>query len=335
MKALVTGASGMIGSHIVEELLKRNWEVRGLVRKTSDVSHLKSLGIELVVGDIEVYHTLVPATKGVDVVFHTAARVMPGWGTWQEFESSIVKGTENMLEVSTKANVSRFVYFSSGTVYGKAAHRGIPASESTPFEVECKRESYYDYAKVLAEKVVFDYQHQGKVQVSVLRPGWVYGPRDRLLVDRLYRQLHMPLVVWPGKANPRIPLVFASDVANLAILAATKDRAVGQAYNVAPLEEIRLRDFAAAMARALGRPEPNIFIPYSLAYAVCALMELWYKIRRVKELPYLTRSAIKHLNTELLLDASKAKNELGWEPEVSLEEGIRRCVEWWRLKGKK
>jgi nucleoside-diphosphate-sugar epimerase len=320
----------MIGTHLVQELRARNYEVRALVRKTSDVAYLKALDVEIVVGDVEDYDSLIPATRGVDVVFHAAARVMPGWGSWREFESSIVQGTKNMLEASVKAGVPRFVNFSSGTVYGKACHCGIPATESTPCEVEFRPESYYDYAKLQAEKIAFRYHDEGKLQVSSLRPGWVYGPRDRLLVDRLYRQLHMPIVVWPGKANPRIPLVFASDVANCAILAATNDRAAGQAYNVAPLQEIRLRDFAVAMARALQRPEPRIYIPYSLAYAVCALVESWYKLRRVKELPYLTRSALGHLNTELLLDASKAKNELGWEPKVSLEEGVRRCVEWWR-----
>lgn len=335
MKALVTGASGMIGSHLVEQLITQNHEVRALVRKTSDISHLKALGAEIVVGDVEDNDSLAPAVKGVDVVFHAAARVMPGWGSWQEFESSIVKGTQNILEASTKAGVPRFVYFSSGTVYGQACRRGIPADESTPCGVEFEPESYYDYAKLEAEKIAFDYHKKGKIQVSALRPGWVYGPRDRLLIDRLYRQLHMPVVVWPGNANPRIPLVFASDVADCAILAATKDCAIGEVYNVAPCEEIRLRDFAIAMARALRRPEPRIFIPYSLAYAVCALTEAWYRMRRVKDLPYLTRSALRHLNTEMLLDASKAKNELGWEPKVSLPEGIRRCVEWWRSRIKR
>ena len=335
MRALVTGASGMIGGHLVEQLMAQGYEVRAFVRKTSDVSHLKAAGAEIVIGDVEDYDSLLPAVKGVDIVFHAAARVMPGWGSWQEFESSIVKGTENLLKASAKAGVPRFLYFSSGTVYGQACRKGVPVDESTPCEVEFKVESYYDYAKLEAEKVAFSYHKEGKIQVSAIRPGWVYGPRDRLLIDRLYRQLHMPIVVWPGKANPRIPLVYASDVADCAILAATKDCAVGQVYNVAPLEEIRLRDFATAMARALGRPEPRIFIPYRLAYLVCALSEAWYKMRRVQDLPYLTRSGLQHLNTEMLLDASKAKNELGWQPKVSLEEGIRRCVEWWQQKAKK
>jgi nucleoside-diphosphate-sugar epimerase len=335
MKTLVTGASGMLGSHLVEHLVAQHHEVRAFVRKTSDISHLKTTGAEIISGDVGDYDSLLPAVKGVDVVFHAAARVMPGWGSWQEFEASIVKGTENVLRASAEAGVSRFLQVSSGSVYGQACCRGMPASESTPCELAFKPESYYDCAKLQAEKAAFDYQKEGKLQVSAIRPGWVYGPRDRLLTDRLTRQLQMPIVVWPGKANPRIPLVFASDVANCAILAATSDRAVGQVYNVAPLHEIRLRDFAVAMARALGRPEPKVFIPYGLAYAVCALSEAWSRLRRVKEIPYLTRSGLQHLNTEMLLDASKARKELGWEPKVSVSEGIRLWVQWQRSKEQK
>jgi nucleoside-diphosphate-sugar epimerase len=335
MKVLVTGASGMLGSHMVECLVAQQNEVRAFVRKTSDISHLESTGAEIVLGDVEDYDSLPPAVKGVDVVFHAAARVMPGWGSWQEFEGSIVKGTENLLRASVEAGVSRFLYVCSGTVYGLACCSGVPANESTACQLAFRPESYYDCAKLQAEKAALDYQKEGKVQVSVIRPGWVYGPRDRLLTDRLTRQLQMPIVVWPGKANPRIPLVFASDVANCGILAATSDRAVGQVYNVAPLQEIRIRDFAVAMARALERPEPRVFIPYGLAYAVCALSEAWSRLRRVKEIPYLTRSGLQHLNTELLLDASKARKELGWEPKVSLDEGIGLLVQWQRSKEKK
>ena len=330
MRTLVTGGTGLLGSHIVERLVAQGHAVRALARKTSDTSHLENIGAEIIFGEVEDYDSLTPAVRGVDVVFHAAARVTPGWGIWQEFEACIVKGTENLLRASAEAEVSRFVHISSGSIYGESCYRGIPANESTPCEIAFKPDNYYDCAKLQAEKAVFNYHRQNKLQVSAIRPGWVYGPRDRLLADRLARQVQMPIVVWPGKANPRIPLVFASDVADCAILAATSDLAVGQVYNVAPHYEIRLRDFANAMARALGRPEPRVSVPYSVAYAVCTLMEIWSRIWRIKEMPYLTRSGLRLLNSEMLLDASKARRELRWEPTVSVDEGIRLYVEWKR-----
>ena len=335
MRTLVTGATGMLGSHIVERLAAKGHNVRALARTTSDVSHLETTGAEIVYGNVEDFDSLCQAVEGVGLVFHAAARVMPGWGAWPDYESCIINGTKNVLRASAEAGVSRFLQISSLGVYGEAFNRGVPANESTPCEVAFKPDNYYDCAKLEAEKAVFEFHNGGRLQVSAVRPGWIYGPRDRLTADRLARQLQMPIVVWPGRANPRIPLVFASDVADCAILAATSERAVGQVYNVAPSYEVRLRDFAAVMARALGRPEPKLSVPFGVAYAACAVSEAWSRLRRVKEMPFLTRSGLRSLNTEMLMDASKAREELGWEPAVSVEEGVKLYVSWLRSDGRK
>jgi nucleoside-diphosphate-sugar epimerase len=334
MKVLVTGATGLLGSHIVGCLVAHDYEVRALARKTSDTGHLSRTGAEIVFGDIEEPNSLPPVLKGIEVVFHTAARVMPGWGSWQQFEGTIVKGTENLLRASATAGVSRFLHVSSGDIYGEACCGGIPAKESTPCQLAFTPDNYYQCAKLQAEKLTFDYQRQEKLPISAIRPGWVYGPRDRLLTDRIARQLEMPIVVWPGKANPRIPLIFASDVADCAVMVATSEKAVGQCYNVGPPYEIRLRDFAAAMARALGRPEPRVIFPYSLAYAASAVVEVWSRLRRVSDVPYLTRASLGHLKTEILLDVSKVRKELGWEPKVSVDEGVSLYAEWRRRQKK-
>jgi nucleoside-diphosphate-sugar epimerase len=333
LKTLVTGATGFLGSHVVELLVEQGHEVRALARRTSDIGHLKTTGASIVFGDVEDIESLRPAVESMDVVIHAAARVLPGWGAWSDYESCIIKGTENLLQTSIKAGVSRFLQLSSITVYNKNCYRSIPADESTPCKVEFKPENYYDYAKLEADRLAFKFHDGGNLQVSAVRPGWVYGPRDRLLSDRIYRQLHMPIVALPGDANPRIPLVYATDVADCAVRAATNDRAAGHIYNIAPPYDVRLRDFVDAMARAFGRPAPRIFIPYSVAYGICAVAEMWARLRRVKEMPFLIRSAIRYSSTETLADASKAREELGWEPRVSVEEGTRLYGEWRRSQG--
>jgi nucleoside-diphosphate-sugar epimerase len=330
MKVLVTGATGLLGSHIVDRLTERGYQVRALARKKSNLDHLRTAGAEIVFGDIEDRTSLPAALEGIEVVFHTAARVMPGWGSWQQFEAAIVKGTENMLWASANAGVARFLHVSSCDIYTEACRAGIVATESTPCEVTLTPDTYYECAKLQADRMVFDYSRPERLQVSAIRPGFVYGPRDRLLCDRIARQLEMPIVVWPGKANPRIPLVYATDVADCAILVAMSDKAAGQRYNVGPSQEIRLRDFAVAMARALGRPEPQVFVPYSLAYTWAAIIELWSKLVRAKEMPYINRASIQHLNIEILMDVSKVKNHLGWEPKVSMDEGVKLYVDWRR-----
>jgi len=330
MKALVTGATGLLGSHIVESLVSRDFQVRALARKTSDTTHLRSTGVEIVFGDVEDRDTLQPATEGIQVVIHTAARVMPGWGSWQQFEATIVEGTKNLLEASANSGVSRFLYVSSCDIYGEACCGGIVANESTPCHITFTPNKYYEFAKLQADRLVFEYRRPERLQVSSIRPGFVYGPRDRLLSDRIACQLEMPIVVWPGKANPRMPLIYASDVADCAVLVATSEKTVGQCYNVGPVSDVRLRDFAVALARALGRPEPNVFVPYGLAYTWATIIEMWSKLVRSKEMPYINRASLGHLNIEILMDVSKVRKELGWEPKVSMDEGVRLYAEWRR-----
>jgi len=330
MKKLVTGGTGILGSHLVESLVARGYDVRALVRKTSDTGHLETTGAELVYGDVTDYDSLSAAVKGVDIVFHAASRVTPGWGEWKDFESTIVKGTENLLRASAEAGASRFLYVSSCSVLGVLACGDTPANECTPCAVELTPDTYYDYAKKEAEELALDYYRQGRLNVTIIRPGMIYGPRDRLLTDRVYRHMSSRIIAWPGEANPRCAPVFASDIAECAILAATSHKAVGQIYNVAPAQEVRFREFCFYMIKAQGGPRMHVTVPYQIAQAWCFLMEGWAKLRRAKQMPYLTRSGIRFLNEGMNLDGSKARKELGWEQKVSMEEGTRLYVQWRR-----
>jgi len=336
MNALVTGATGCVGSALVERLIAQGHEVRTLVRKTSDLSHLKTTKAQIAYGDVGDFDSLKAAVEGVDVVFHAAAKVTPGWGTWQEFEAATVKGTENLLKASAAAGVPRFLQVSSYTVYDASSRSGEkPVDETTTCTVEFTPQTYYDYAKLMAENLCWEYHNQGKIRVSIIRIGSAYGPRDRLIADRIYRYVAFPVVLWPGTVNPRYAIVYSSDVADLAILAATSDRAVGQSYNVAPPEMVRLKDFSEAMIRALGVRRIRGTMPYSVAYVWCCLMEGIAKLQRKKEMPFLNRYSIEIMRTECCLDGSKARDELGWEPKVSVDEGARLYVEWRKASDKK
>jgi nucleoside-diphosphate-sugar epimerase len=335
MKTAVTGSTGFLGSHIVERLLAEGHEVRALARRTSDISHLKTTGAEIIIGDIEDYDSLRPLVEGVELVFHAAAKVMPGWGSWQEFESCIVKGTDNMLNASAEAKVTRFLHVSSGDVYGGGATSETRDTETSPLNAEFHPNSYYGYAKMLADKLAQEYHREGNLQVTIIRCSGIFGPRDRLLTDRFYGLVNAPVVVWPGKSNPRAALTYVTDVVECAILAATSDRSAGQIYNVAPTEEQRFREFAAALARALDKSERQWNMPMSLLYSVAFLMEKWAKLWRFKEPPFLTRADLGEFENSMYIDGSKAKSELGWEPKVSIDEGTKLYVQWRRLQDKR
>ena len=166
MRTLVTGGTGFFGSHLIERLLEQGNEVIALARKTSNISHLKTTAATIIIGDVEDYNSLLPAFEGVDIVYHAAARVTPGWGTWDMFYSSIVKGTENMLQASAEARVSRFLHVSTGTVHGKHCEGDTPVCESTPRDAVFSTYSYYDYAKLQAEDIALEYHNQGNYSSS-------------------------------------------------------------------------------------------------------------------------------------------------------------------------
>jgi nucleoside-diphosphate-sugar epimerase len=335
MKTLVTGGTGCIGSTLAERLIAKGYDVRALARRTSNLSHLRTTGAEIVFGDIAQYDSLPPVVRGIDMVFHCAAKVTPGWGTWPEYEANTVKGTENMLRASAEAGVRRFLQVSSVSIHGDALQRSkVPAKEDTPCEARKTPDTYYEYAKLMAEQACWECQKQGKIEVSMIRVPAAYGPRDKLLTDRLYINTVLPIVMWPGSGNPRCSVVHTHDIAELGIRVANSDKSVGRVYNVAGPGAVTLKDFAKAMARAQGGPKIWVTVPYSAAYLFAALIEDFTKLRRSKGIPFLSRYYIRHLRKQFYVDGSRAKRELGWTPEISLEDGTRQYVEWRRHRKK-
>ena len=325
---LITGGTGLLGGHVVERMAQQGHNVRALVRKTSDIEHLKTTGVEIVCGNVEDYDSLVAAAEGMDVVIHAAARVLPGWGQWRDFESCIIEGTENTLKASIAAGVKKYVYISSGTVVGKAALGDTPADESAPYlDVKPTREVFYDCAKAKAEQIVLDYHKQGKINATVLRPCMIYGPRCRLLTDRMYRYVKV-FPVLTGNSMAKTALVHVHDVADCIILATTSEKANGQIYNISPEEVVTYRDFINSMAKAMGKSELKIVIPLGVVFASAAVIEMWGRLIRSEDAPFLTRSDIKFIRDGMYIDSTKARKELGWQPKISIEEGCRQYVEW-------
>ncbi|MFO8010635.1 MAG: NAD-dependent epimerase/dehydratase family protein [Dehalococcoidia bacterium] len=328
MKALVTGATGFVGSYIVETLIQQGHEVRALARKTSNTRNLQASGVEIAYSELDDRQSLIAAVQGMDTVFHVAGKIDLGWGKWEDFQRVNVSGTRNMLDASSRAGVNRFIYVSSAMVYALDQGRSTPLKESAPLVNVCTPETYYGYSKRLAEQAVYSYQEEGMLDITVLRPDLIYGPRDPYGTAMIYRHLRFPIVFWPGKEGGLRCPIFAGDLAEFAVLAAQSQTATGRVYNVAPPEPIRYRDMGEFMIRAQGGRRLHVRLPGFLWMTGALILEGWARLRRSRKKPLFTRVDLKVFNQDVWIDGTRARRDLDWQPGVSLEQGFAKCVDW-------
>ena len=329
MKALVTGATGFLGSHIVERLMQRGDDVRALVRASSDTRLLREWGVELVNGDVTQPDSLTAAMSGIETVYHTAAMVSE-WDPWRDFQTVTIDGTRNVLRAAAAAGAPRFLHVSTDGVYSLRALAGRITEES-PLEKRFGWGDYYRRSKSAAEKIARKYAAEGKVGVTIVRPGLLLGERDRAIFPGVLRFLASGVSTYLGSGDNRLPYVYAGDVADACIAGATDDRATGGIFNVVSDEHVTQKSLFATVADATGKRPPKRKLPLRLAYGLGMLIEAWCVFaRRRRVRPELTRFAVILFAYDYQEDASKLRRELGWEPKVPLKEAIGRCVEWHR-----
>ncbi len=324
---LVTGATGLLGSHIAEKLVAAGQPVRALTRPGSDTAFLDSLGVQKVPGDVTDRKSLTDAMKGVTTVYHAAAQV-GDWGAWDRFVEVTIGGTTNMLDAAREAGVKRFLHISSISTYGHPNGEGMVLDETAPLGVNLHKWSYYSRAKVEAEKLVWAAYGRGDVPVTVIKPSWLYGPRDRASMPRLIRAIRSGKAKLIGDGSNRLNLTYAGNEAEGCILAATADKAVGQIYNLSNDGEITQGQYFNRIAQCVGAKPITRKVPYAVAYNAAFMMELFGHVFQCKKPPLVTRYAVWLMGRKCFFSAEKARKELGWKPTVSYEQGIEMSVKW-------
>jgi nucleoside-diphosphate-sugar epimerase len=326
--SLVTGATGFLGSHIVDRLTERGENVRALARESSDTSYLRDKKVELVTGDVTVPLTIGAAMKGVDTVYHAAATVTD-WAPWRDFQAVTIEGTENVFSAAVTAGVRRVVHVSTDGVYALSALKGV-VTEDSPLEKRFGWLDYYRKSKSIAERTARRFMTGGNVEVSIIRPGLILGERDRAMFPGTVAFLNSGTAVYLGKATNRLPIVYAGDVAEACILAATTGTAAGQAYNTVSGEIVTQRGFFETIAAASGLRLPKRSLPFRFVYALALAMEATSVATGRRKRPSTTRFGLTLLGLDYREDASKARSQLGWEPKVMLAETIQRTIDWRR-----
>lgn len=327
MKALVTGGTGLIGSHLAARLAAEGDDVRALARPQSDVSHLRTLGVEVVRGNLEDPTSLERALDGIEVVHHNAARVSD-WGRWKDFAGVAIDGTARLLEAAERAGVSRFVHMSSAGVYGLRRIRGRRVDEGTPTQ-RPPRFDPYARSKILSEQVVLRGCARGGVGVTVLRPTFVYGPRDRTILPRLVRLLREERLVVAGHGHNPLHLIHAADVARAAARASRTPAAAGRVYLLDGRKEISQRDFLVAVAEGVGAPPPARRLPIPVLWGLAVGQEGLHRLARSPEAPSRTRYLVALCGGEAHFDTSRAERELGFKPRIPIRQGLADTLAWW------
>jgi len=325
---LVTGATGLLGSHIAEKLTQIGQKVRVMVRPASDTTFLESLGVEKYVGDLTDPAACQAVCKDVEVVYHAAAQV-GDWGPWSKFQQHTIDATDNLARAAQESSVRRFVHISSISTYGHPNGKDLIIDETAPLGVKVHRWSYYTIAKVVAEKALWKMYEEEGFPLTVIRPSWLYGPRDRLSIARLHRMITTGKIKILGSGDNRINTVYAANVADACLLAAQKDIAVGQAYNCSNDGIITQKEYLAKLANAFGCPPPHRKVPYRLAYSFAFGCEIIGRLLRLKNPPFITRYSVWLMGRTVFFPADKARQQLGWKSQVSYDRGTKLTAEWY------
>lgn len=333
-QVLVTGATGFIGSHLATDLVRRGHAVRCLVRNTSPpaaLAYLRKVGADLLYGDLTDQASLQAAVDGVSTVYH-----LGGGGTFGMRDDTCfrinVQGTRSLLDACASGGaLAKFVHVSTCGVMGNITHP--PANESYP-----GRPEGYTYAKAKAEAEKVALAARDRVPVVVIRFPMVYGPP--LFAERRATRLGgvtplLPILslirrgrwTYIGDGQALTHWTYIDDVVQGLVLAAGRGRP-GEVYILAGRQWCTMQEFAETLAAILGVPKPRRHISPTLARLVAAGAELPARV-----IGRTLRGLVDSVLANRAFDISKARRELGYEPQVDLDEGVRRTVRWYEQQG--
>lgn len=319
--ALVTGANGFIGSHLVDFLLKQGLHVRCLVRTTSNLRWLKDDSVEYVYGDLTDIASLRQAVEKIDIIFHLAGKTKAKNKT--VFFSANAQGTENLLQAVCDVNpgISRFVYVSSIAAAGPSQKDRPHREEDIPNPV-----TIYGKSKLEGERRVWKFKN--KIPVTIVRPPVVFGPRDEDVL-RFFKIISKGILPQLGGKDRYAGFVYVEDLVKGLFLASTHPAAIGQLYYLATAGVFSWDAFGQGIAKVLKRRVYKLPVPLLFFVLSTLFEELRVRIFHQESILNLQKLP-EYRNRFWTCSIEKAKQELGFQPDWTMESAIEKTIRWYQ-----
>ncbi len=339
----VTGGTGLVGSHAVEQALAAGHRVKALVRTGSNTTLLDRWGVEKVHGDLADADALRRGVDGADWVFNCAARV-GDWGELDDFRRLNVDALRLLLDAATEAQVERFVHVSSLGVYEGRDHFGT--DETTPPAINSL--DAYTRSKTEAEVLALCYtdttppelaalpyvQEQlaksplesPRLPLAIVRPGFIYGERDRTVLPKLLARLRSGVFAYFGSGEQALNCIYVKNLVHGMFLAAERPEAVGQVFNLTDGDRVSKRQFVGRVAELAGLKPPTRKIPKPVAKFLAKLLERRARRRGDTDPPLINMARYKFLALNLDYSIAKARRVLGYQPPYTTDQGLQAAV---------
>jgi len=325
MKVLITGATGLLGGHLLHTLLQRDEQIRALVLPVENAEKLMVQGVEVMRGDVTDASTLASAVKDIDIIFHLAG-MMGVERPLADYRLVNVTGSENLYRAAQAAGVRRFVHTSSHTVYGLGYGRFLTEKDALRPDPDP-----YSWTKAEGDRLIRRLMLNSDMETVIIRPGTFFGPGDRLHFGRIAQRMKNGKGVIIGRGDNALPFCYVTDIVQGFMLAAYHEKAPGNVYNISNDHPLTQRELFNAIADDVSGKRPTRHLPYMPIYYGSIVAEKVTKITHTR--PIVTRLGVMMFGTDNKHSVEKARRELGYEPKVDIREGISLAAAWFNAGG--
>jgi nucleoside-diphosphate-sugar epimerase len=327
MNILITGGTGFLGKKLAIKLKSLSYNITVIGRNQEIGQQLEAEKIKFLKIDLKDTETTIAACRNQDYVFHCAALSSP-WGKYQDFYDANVIATQNIIKGCQIHQIKRLIHVSTPSIYFDFSHQ-LNISENALAKTPANA---YIQTKLLAEKAI-NQAHQNGLPVISIRPRGIFGAGDTAILPRLItasQKTGIPLI---NRGQSLIDMTYIDNVVEALLLCQTApDNLLGRTFNITNDQPMYLIDLLKLLSHKLGYSLKLKSIPYPIAYGLAAIMEATSNTILFGQEPILTRYTVGVLSFSQTLDITAAKTELGYQPQITIEDGLSIFSEWWKSK---